>query len=265
MPETRHTSTRPEQYLLLGHDERTHAHAHTRGHLVYPASGVLSMVTEAGAWVAPPNRIVWIPARFTHEHRAHGATDMRIVFLAPRLAELLPPRPAVLAMTPLAREAVLALTAGEPRSQAARARLRRVVIDDVVAAPEQPLHLPAPHDPRLVAVTGLVQQDMSAPATLAALGRGVGASERTLNRLFKSETGMNFVQWRTQLRIHRALLLLTDGKSVTRTAAACGWANPSAFIGAFTSLVGQSPGRYQRSLSAPSEPAREESRTPRRG
>jgi AraC-like DNA-binding protein len=210
---------------------------------------VLSLVTAAGSWIAPSNRVVWVPAGSGHEHRAHGATDMRVVFMAPRLAALLPAHPAVLVMTPLAREATLALTSGDRRPAGARARLRRVVIDDLVAAPEQPLHLPEPSDDRLLAVTRLVERDMSSPATLAKLGHRVGASERTLSRLFRAETGMSFPQWRTQLRVHRALLLLADGASVLDTATACGWANPGAFIEIFSTLVGQTPGRYQRSLA----------------
>lgn len=239
---------RPEQVFLLGDAERTPAHTHDRGHLVYPSTGVLSLVTGSGAWIAPPNRVVWIPAGFEHQHRAHGSADMRIVFLPPSLAALLPAHPAVLVMTPLAREAMLALTADDARPASARARLRRVIIDDIAAAPEQPLHLPEPHDDRLLAVTHLVERNLSSRTTLEQLGREVGASERTLSRLFHQETGMGFRQWRTQLRIHRALILLAEGTSVLAAASACGWANPSAFIDAFTALVGQSPGHYRRAL-----------------
>ncbi|MBT0770125.1 helix-turn-helix transcriptional regulator [Kineosporia sp. J2-2] len=252
MPESRQDWNNPEQAHLLGHDERTPGHSHDHGHLVYPATGVLALLTAEGSWIAPPNRAVWVPGGFEHHHRAHGVTDMRLVIMPPELAGLLPPHPAVLAVTPLAREATLALTGPAERDAAARQRLRRVIIDDLTAAPEQPLHLPQPRDDRLLAVTRLVEQDLSGPATLGQLGRRAGASERTLSRLFVQETGMGFRQWRTQLRIHRALLLLTDGVPVTGVAAACGWANPSAFIEAFTTLVGQSPGRYQRSLRAAS-------------
>jgi len=233
---------------MLDHDEHTPAHVHPRGHLVYPATGVLSMETIAGSWIAPSNRAVWIPAGFAHEHRAHGQTDMRIIFMAPSLARLLPSHPAVLAVTRLVREAVLALTGEERRSAGARARLRRVIIDDVALAPEQPLHLPEPTDARLRAVARLVKADLSDSATLTELGERVGSSERTLSRLFRTETGMSFPQWRTQLRIHRALLMLADGVPVIETALACGWANPSSFVEHFSALVGQTPGRYQRSL-----------------
>lgn len=248
MPKTRHLAPESEQLHTLDHAERTPAHGHSRGHVVYPASGVLSLITDNGSWIAPPNRAVWIPAGFAHHHRAHGATDMRVVFLDADLAALLPDHPSVLVVTPLAREATLALTSETERTAEAHERLRRVMIDEFVTAAEQPLHLPEPHDDRLRAVARLVEEDLAAPRSLAELGRQVGASERTLTRLFQRETGMTFRQWRTQLRIHHALLLLTDGLPVVDVAVACGWSNPSDFIDAFTALVGETPGRYQRTL-----------------
>jgi AraC-like DNA-binding protein len=56
---------------------------------------------------------------------------------------------------------------------------------------------------------------------------------------------MGFHRWRTQLRVHQALVLLAEGTSVTDTAIVCGWSNPSSFIEAFSRAVGQTPGRYQ--------------------
>jgi AraC-like DNA-binding protein len=56
---------------------------------------------------------------------------------------------------------------------------------------------------------------------------------------------MTFYEWRTQLRIYHALVLLADGHDITRVAHACGWANPSGFIAAFTAIVGATPGRHR--------------------
>lgn len=248
MPELRQEVIIPEQALRLGHEQHTPAHLHDQGHLVYPATGVLSMVTDAGSWIAPSNRAIWIPSGFLHQHRAHGATDMRIVFMTGEHACRLPGHPAVLAVPPLAREATLALTSTQARSPESRNRLRHVIIDELTATPEQPLHLPVPTDERLLQVMSLVTADLASPATLSELGHRIGASERTLSRLFRAETGMSFRQWRIQLRVHSALLMLSEGRSVLDVATACGWANPSAFIDAFTALIGQTPGRYQRSL-----------------
>ncbi|WP_282204106.1 AraC family transcriptional regulator [Kitasatospora fiedleri] len=237
------------------------AQAHARGHLVYAASGVLVLHTEAGTSIVPANRVAWTPAGFTHRHRAHGDTDMRIVFLPPSLARLVPGRPAVFGVSGLAREVLLALTG--PRGdghdgsgggagtavpgygRAARGRLLRVLVEELHEADEQPLHLPHPRDDRLRAIERLLSRTPADTTTLAGLGRQVGTSARTLSRLLHAELGMTFYEWRTQLRVHHALVLLAEGHDTTYTAHACGWANPSGFIAAFTDLVGTTPGRYR--------------------
>ncbi|MGI5125765.1 AraC family transcriptional regulator [Pseudonocardia sp. CA-107938] len=221
--------------------------AHARGHLVYAARGVLAVHTERGTSIVPADQVAWTPAGFAHRHRAHGDTDMRIVFLPPSLARLLPDRPAVFLVSDLAREVLLALTgpAGAGYRRSARSRLQRVLVDEVHEADQRPLHLPEPRDDRLRAIARILSANPADTASLAELGRAVGASTRTLSRLFRSELGMTFYEWRTQLRIYHALVLLADGHDTTRTAAACGWANPSGFIAAFTAVVGTTPGRYR--------------------
>jgi AraC-like DNA-binding protein len=228
--------------------------SHARGHLVYAASGVLAVHTERGTSVVPANRVAWTPAGFTHHHRAHGGTDMRIVFLAPSLARLIPDHPAVFLTSDLAREVLLALTgprnydeAAPPYSHSARARLHRVLVDELREAHEQPLHLPEPRDDRLQAIARVLHETPADNATLADLGKAIGSSSRTLSRLFRDELGMTFYEWRTQLRVYRALVLLAEGHDTTHTAHACGWANPSSFISAFTHIVGTTPGRYRTS------------------
>ncbi len=226
--------------------------SHARGHLVYAAGGVLAVRTERGTSVVPANRVAWTPAEFTHHHRAYGDTDMRIVFLAPSLARLVPDHPAVFLASDLAREVLLALTgprghddAAPAYSRGARARLLRVLVDELREAPEQPLHLPEPRDDRLRAIARRFSETPADNATLAELGRAVGAGTRTLSRLFRDELGMTFYEWRTQLRVCHALVLLAEGHDTIQTAYACGWAGPSSFIAAFTSIIGTTPGRYR--------------------
>jgi AraC-like DNA-binding protein len=229
-------------------------HSHPRGQLVYAARGVLSVHTERGTSIVPANRVAWIPAGYTHYHRAHSQTDMRILFLPASLARLAPDHPAVFLVSGLAREVLLTLTgpgnydpAARNHDRAALARLRRVLVDELHEAREQPLQLPEPRDDRLQAVAQMLYQQPADNTSLAELGQTIGASARTLSRLFHNELGMTFYQWRTQLRIYHALRLLADGHDTTHVAHACGWANPSSFIAAFTSTIGTTPGRYRAS------------------
>jgi transcriptional regulator GlxA family with amidase domain len=130
-------------------------------------------------------------------------------------------------------------------SRSARARLARVVVEELREAHEQPLHLPEPQDDRLQAIARMLYENPAESASLAELGTRIGASTRTLSRLFRTELAMTFYEWRTQIRIYHALVLLAEGHDTTQTAYACGWSNPSGFIAAFTGIIGTTPGRYR--------------------
>lgn len=232
----------------LPHGFQMDPHSHGEGQLVYAAAGALATTTQRGTWVAPANRVTWTPPGFQHAHRIYGETDARLVAIPVDLCGELPERPSVFAVSAVLREVLLALTDRPERRPGAYERLRSVAIDELVETPEQSLHLPEPGDDRLRAVTDLLHADPSRNDTLAELGRAVGAGERTLSRLFHTEVGMSFHRWRTILRIHHGLIHLTAGRSVTETAIACGWSNPTSFIEAFSEVVGQTPGRYQADL-----------------
>ena len=105
---------------------------------------------------------------------------------------------------------------------------------------------------RVRAISSVTQHYSSTFLAVAVAGRArvvvgpsIGASARTLSRLLHNELGMTFYEWRTQLRIYHALVLLAEGHDTTHVAHACGWANPSSFIAAFTNLVGTTPGRHR--------------------
>jgi len=262
----RHSPPR-RRHLDLLHTERIDWHDHADHQLVYPSSGVLAVSTSAGSWVVPPQRAVWLPAGVAHSHQAHGPTRMHSLLFEPDVNPLGAAQPTVVPVPPLLREVLIALTdiAGPAaentrgtgglehtertkRTDSERRHLEAVAFDQLRRCPAEPLHLPEPGDDRLRAISSILHAAPGDPRTLAELGREAGAGERTLSRLFRRETGMTFPQWRTQLRLHHALVRLTRGDSVTTVAVAVGFANPSAFISAFKDMFGVTPGVYQRTL-----------------
>jgi AraC-like DNA-binding protein len=214
-------------------------HWHDRNQIVYAGRGVLSVTTDAGSWVAPATRAIWVPAGTLHQHRAYGETTLHTVGLEENPLNLT--APSALVVSPLLRELILTYTA-EEEEPAERQRLLGVLLDQLRRSPQRPTYLPTPRDSRLAAVCDLLRDDPADSRTLTELGREVGASERTLSRLCKAELGMSFPQWRTQLRLHEALRLLAEGDSVTRVAHRCGWASTSAFIDTFRRAFGHTPG-----------------------
>lgn len=241
----------------LAHRQRIDWHDHAVNQLISPGIGVLVVSTPTGTWAVPPHRAVWIPAGIAHAHEAHGPSEMRTLCFAADVNPLRLDRPTVLAVSPLLREIVAVLTGAAhstdgtspdlppdlPHEQ--RRNLERVALDQLQRVEALPLGLPAPRDARLRDVAALLTADPGDGRTLAELGAAVGASERTLSRLFRAETGMSFPQWRAQLRLHHSLRLLAGGASVTSVAAACGYATPSAFIESFRRAFGTTPGAYR--------------------
>ncbi|MDW6059043.1 helix-turn-helix transcriptional regulator [Streptomyces sp. FXJ1.4098] len=233
---------RPTTTRLLDPGSGLSAHRHDVHQVVYAGRGVLSVTTEAGSWVVPATRAIWVPVGTLHQHRAYGRTVLHGVGLPVEANPLGLDGPAVLAVGPLLRELIIAYS--RPDADPATAESRRllaVLLDQLRQAPQQPLHLPTARDPRLAAVCALLQHDPADPRPLPELGARVGASARTLTRLFRAEMGMTFPQWRTQLRLHHALLLLSDGLTVTAVAHRCGWASASAFIDVFRRAFGYTP------------------------
>ena len=206
------------------------------------------MSVPMGDRVVPPHRAVWIPAGVAHAHRAHGPTRMlTLAFREP----VNPPRldrPTVLVVTPLLREVIVSLTTDLAEAEGTaqqRYNLERVALDQLRGVDALALHLPSPAAGRLRGLAVLLHGDPADQRTLAEFGAVVGASERTLSRLLRRETGMSFPQWRSQLRLHHPLTLLAAGSSVAFVATACGYGGPSAFIEAFRHAFGTTPGRYR--------------------
>ena len=222
------------------------AHRHDGNQIVYASRGVLSVTTDAGAWIAPASRAIWVPVGTMHEHRAYGVTVLHTVGLPGRANPLRMTRPAVLVVGPLLRELIIAYTHDPQEESPARWRLRSVLLDQLRTTPQQGIHLPSARDPRLAEVCDLLLHDPADPRGLAELGAAVGVSHRTLTRLFGQEMGMTFPQWRTQLRLHLALRLLAEGLPVTTVGHRCGWSTTSAFVNVFRRALGHTPGRSPR-------------------
>jgi AraC-like DNA-binding protein len=130
--------------------------------------------------------------------------------------------------------------------EAAHQHMAQVFLDLVAAAPSLPLFVPMPRDARAQSVARMLQDDPAAEAKIDAVARKAGASVRTLQRLFREETGMRFVEWRQRLRLLHAIALLEQDASVTQAGAAAGYASTSAFIAAFRQQMGETPSRYMR-------------------
>ncbi len=149
----------------------------------------------------------------------------------------------MIAVSPLLRELILTVC-GEPVVWDSRGPIRLVaalVLHEIGRAGTRPLSLPACRDPRLARVAAVLVADPADPRDLDDYATIAGASVRTLARLFRSETGMSFQQWRRQLRMTEAVARIAQGLPPGRVAAAVGYASIPAFGAAFRETFGTTP------------------------
>ncbi|HEV3356653.1 MAG TPA: helix-turn-helix transcriptional regulator [Pseudonocardiaceae bacterium] len=218
-------------------------HQHPEHQLAWAATGVALVRIGERTWVLPPGRALWIPAGVVHTTGASVAMNLRSLYLDPGRCPLNWALPTVIAVPALLRELIVHL--GDPALPApARLRAESVLFDLLAPVPTTALEVPDPKDTRLRPITAALRADPTDERTLAGWGQLVGASARNLARLFVTETGMTFGQWRTQLRLQAALPLLADGMAVGRVAGRVGYATPSAFVAAFRRAVGVPPAAY---------------------
>lgn len=115
-----------------------------------------------------------------------------------------------------------------------------VLLDELAVLRRGGSRLPLPKDRRLMAICNALQESPADARSLSDWAGKVGASERTLARLFVRETGLGFGVWRQRLVL--SLDALQAGAAVTEVAMAHGYESPSAFIAAFRGVFGVTPG-----------------------
>ena len=222
-------------------------HEHDWGQVAFCDSGVMQVTTDQAAWLSPPTRAIWLPARVAHEITMKGEVATRFLYIAPELTDRLPIEVQVLEVVPLMRQLILhimKLHMLDPQ-RPEHGRLAGLLIDLLADARPQDLALPLPRDRRALAMAHRLRDAPADTAPLAELARGAGASLRTLQRLFPAETGLTLEAWRQKSRLITAVAMLSGGAPVAVTASDCGYDSPSAFIAAFKRQFGVTPGRYQ--------------------
>ncbi len=259
----------PERPLRAKHSvlvEDTHVEPHSHGwaQLAWSATGVLRLTTRGGTYLVPPSRALWIPPGVEHAVTVVEQAALCTLYLHQRPGCCGPGvrKPAdgagwqqcrVLEVSDLLRALMLALPsapdspddgpAPEPEALEREKLIAPLLADELRRAAPVPLGVAMPQDKRLRALCEAVLAAPTRHDTLGAWVRDVGASERTIARLFRDELGTSFGQWRQQVLLARALTLAAKKRPMSEIAAELGYASPSAFSAMVRRSLGAPPSR----------------------
>ena len=222
-------------------------HTHRRAQLLCPTSGVMAVQTPDGAWVAPPERAVWIPGGMPHSSRMVGTVQTHSVLLD---ADLCPRRSAsceVVGVSPLLRQLLMAVAAMpiEYDQDGRDGLVVQLLLAEVDAAPVIPLAVPFPAHPALAYRCQMFLAQPSAGATIDEWADALAMNRRNFTRIFRRETGMSFAEWRQQACLSVALAKLAAGETVTNVALDLGYDGPGNFSTMFKRILGVPPSHYR--------------------
>lgn len=233
-------------------DTHFEPHRHAWAQLAYCSSGIVQVSARNGGdeitYIVPPSRAVWIAPGALHSVHVLEQAEFRTLYID---ASATPPGwdgCRVIVVSPLLRELVPALDSAAPLAPPREAMLAGLALDEIAGADTHAIGVPMPPaegDKRLRALCEAVLRSPSERSTLAQWAADVGASERTLARLFREELGTSYQQWRQQAVLAHALPMLARGMPVSHVAAASGYASDSAFTAMFKAAMGQPPSQFQ--------------------
>lgn len=239
------TPKRPVRLVArdLDASELLAAHTHAWGQVTYALDGVVRVTVGNSTWIVPPMRAIWIPPNAKHEVATIEKARLRALYVHAELAPFKSNQCEVLDVSSLLRELIVALAqvdAGEARET----MLSTLILDELARSTTLPIRVALPDDKRLKQLCETLIADPASPLTLDDWAGRVGASGRTLARLFERELGMRFGQWRQQVRLAHAAPLIARGMPLSQVAAELGYASQSAFSAMFKKTFGQSPSAF---------------------
>lgn len=216
-------------------------HEHKKGQLLYAPQGCMTFALDNSICILPPTKAVWIPPHTSHRAVMTNVVAYRSLYFdcskytCPDEIVMIEVNDLLKAL--IDKMALWEWDIEETKTQATSA----LFWEEFYQAKQFEFSLPLPSDRRLTGFRkAMTKSDFIAPE-LNQLSQTVGASSKTITRLFKAETGMSYQDWRQQWRLLKAIELLCEERQVSDVAHCLEFSSDSAFIAFFKKQTGQTP------------------------
>ncbi|WP_084261841.1 helix-turn-helix domain-containing protein [Zymobacter palmae] len=226
-------------------------HRHGKGQLIYPRKGRCRIYTHDRVWVGSPRKAIWIPAGVEHTLQAIDQLNVHNIYIDTLAIDGLSKVSHLVIVTALLDE-LLEFSNNLPvhasHYKCTYWHALNLIVDlirlstDVITPT-----LPLSGDRRLRTIMEALINDPGNDQSLEQWACIACSSSRTIARLFVSETGMTFRQWRQHLRVVEAISHLDDGCSISQTAYDLGYTSQSSFTAMFRRITGCSPTEFLQS------------------
>ncbi len=223
----------------------TEAHTHNSHHLITVTKGSLKIQIGSSAWCFSPNRSVLIKSQTSYQIQIDARTSYCKTNINPEDLKL-NRKSKIIEMSPLFKELILYTTEQKRliRTNCKDQHIFALIKDYLEANSIEAIQVPLPKDERALKIYQLMVDKKQFDQPFENFVKKVGASKRTLERIFQNEVGMTFSKWRQLLRLQESVTLLDQGASVAEVSEAVGYSSSSSFTHAFKNYFGYSPGQH---------------------
>ncbi|NIF05190.1 AraC family transcriptional regulator [Chryseobacterium sp. Tr-659] len=218
-------------------------HHHRKGQLVYVESGFQYITIEERIYLLPQNHAVWIPPNAVHKTNSHSEKiKLMIMFADVDIKTPFYHQVHIFSVPPVLKEMIKyserwskQMVADHSENlflEALFNELPRFVEHSLV------LHICLPKDKRLVSVIEYLHNHYHNDIAMEDLSEAALLSSRTLERIFKKETGLTLTKYQQMLRIIKSLEFLSSGQlTISETAYKVGYKSIQAYTRSFQSMM----------------------------
>lgn len=244
----------PKSYFVWYEQDWQHEsdfHTHNKAQLVYVSEGFQHIHVNDSIYLVPQNHVIWIPANQPHMTKSSAATVniMTLFFQMMDDKESFYNEVRVFAAPNVLKE-MLFYAAKWSRKKSSSLEEHYFLQAILYELPNFwqkaiKLSLPAPNDARLIAVCAYLQEHYRNKLSYADLASEHALSQRTMERLFKSEFGITVSKYVQLIRIIKSIESLTSTQlSISEIANRVGYSGLQAFSNSFQQIMGLRPKEF---------------------
>ncbi|WHT39654.1 AraC family transcriptional regulator [Myroides sp. mNGS23_01] len=231
------------------HDVYTHTHQ--RYQLTYVEQGYQYFHLDTKTYLVPQHHVIWIPSHTTHRISSEAKTvHLRVALFKTVPQDDFFQHVHVFSAPPVLKEMLLYASkwnqvVDENPDQALfiQAILRNL---PEFCQENESLHVPVPTHPRLLEVCTFIHTHYHTNCTTADLAAIAQMSTRSLQRLFKQETGITLQKYTQLIRILKSIELRdTQQYTLSEIAHLVGYSSLSAFTLSYNTIMKSKPHQHK--------------------
>lgn len=227
------------------HDD--YEHTHNRAQLTYVEEGYQYFHIDQKIYLVPQNHVIWIPSGKPHRITSEAKTVNLILFLFKSgLKEDFYENVQVFAIPPVLREMLLYATKWNKllEDDEEQGIFFKAILKSLphFCKESNYLEVPVPTDARLIPVCNYINSNFKYNLNIDILAEKAQMSVRSLQRIFKHETGITLQKYLQLIRILKSVELI-DMKQYTLSEVGfkVGYQSLSAFTSSYFSIMKSKP------------------------